>query len=140
MEGSSTYEWVLRETNVLGQPDLWERYDGTRPTYVLSSRDLPSPTGADVRFRNGPVVEHLTEIRTAAGEGHTWVVGGGDVAGQFLDADALDEMVLTVAPVSLGAGAALLPRRVESDRLVLTKVFQRGQFADLHYSVTRNSH
>lgn len=92
-----------------------------------------------MRFRSGPIDEHLEEIQAAAGEGKTWVVGGGDLAGQFLDVDALDEIVLTVAPVSLGAGAAVLPRRVESDRMVLTEVTRRGQFADLHYSVTHHS-
>jgi dihydrofolate reductase len=89
-----------------------------------------------VRFRRGSVGDHVTEIVSAAGQSDVWVVGGGDLAGQFLDVDALDEIVLTVAPVSLAAGSPLLPRRIESDRLRLTAVHQRGQFADLTYSVT----
>ena len=37
----------------------------------------------------------------------TWLVGGGDLAAQFLAADVLDELILTVAPTLVGAGPAL---------------------------------
>jgi len=63
------------------------------------------------------------------------VVGGGDLAGQFLDAGALDEIALSVAPVALTAGAPLFPRRVESDRLRLVSASAVGQFARLVYRV-----
>lgn len=75
VEGSSTYEWVLRETDLLARPELWEQYYGSRPTYVFTTRDLPTPAGADVRFRQGPVTEHLKEIRHAASSAVT--VGSG---------------------------------------------------------------
>jgi hypothetical protein len=51
------------------------------------------------------------------------------------EAGLLDEIVLSVAPVTLGSGRSLLPRRLESDRLTLTSVRQVGQFAELTYSV-----
>jgi hypothetical protein len=40
-----------------------------------------------------------------------------------------------VAPVTLGAGAPLLPRVLTSKRLRLTSVLQSGQFAKLTYEV-----
>lgn len=135
VEGSTTYEWVLRETDMLARPDQWQNFYGMRPTYVFTSCGRTAPEGADVRFRQGAVNEHLPEIRAVAGSKNIWVVGGGDLAGQFLDADALDEVVLTVAPVALTGGAPLLPRRVESDRLILKTVTQRGQFAELVYEI-----
>ena len=52
-------------------------------------------------------------MATAAGERNRWVVGGGDLVGQFADAGLLDEVIVSIAPVTLGAGAPLLPRRVE---------------------------
>ena len=67
------------------------------------------------------------------------LVGGGDLAGQFLDVDALDEIAVSIAPVLLTGGAPLLPRRVESDRLRLVSARAAGQFARLVYEVSRSA-
>jgi dihydrofolate reductase len=82
-------------------------------------------------------MNHLDAIRAAAGGRDVWIVGGGDLAGQFDEAGALDEVRLSVAAVTLGSGAPLLPRRIESDRLRLRQVRQVGQFAELTYDVLR---
>ncbi|MEC5149054.1 dihydrofolate reductase family protein [Cryobacterium sp. GrIS_2_6] len=137
VEGSTTYEWVLREEELLANPHKWREFYGDRPTFVFTSRDLPTPDGADVRFVRGNVAAALPAILAAAGEKDVWVVGGGDLAGQFLDADALDTIILSVAPVALPGGAPLLPRRVESDRLELVSATAQGQFATLTYRLRR---
>jgi hypothetical protein len=69
VEGSTTYEWVLREANLLTEPEKWQTYYGSRPTFVFTTRALPRPEGADVRFVSGPVAELLPEIRSAAAGG-----------------------------------------------------------------------
>jgi dihydrofolate reductase len=74
-------------------------------------------------------------MRAAAGDRNIWLVGGGELVGQFADAGLLDEIIAGVAPVTLGAGAPLLPRRLLSDRLTLTSVRQEHQFAYLTYEV-----
>ena len=135
VEGSTTYEWVLAESDILAHPEKWREFHGDRPTFVFTTRELPVPEGADIRFVSGPVADVLAEIRAAAGDGDIWVVGGGDLAGQFLDAGALDEIALSVAPVALTAGAPLFPRRVGSDRLRLVSASAVGQFARLVYRV-----
>lgn len=135
VEGSTTYEWLLAETGVLGEPSKWAEVSGGRVTYVFSTRRLPVPDGADVRVVSGPVAEVLPDIRAAAGDGDVWIVGGGDLAGQFLDAGALDEIALSVAPVALDGGAPLLPRRLESDRMRLVSAHAVGQFARLVYAI-----
>jgi len=137
VEGSTTYRWVLDAADLLDEPSKWQEFYGRRPTFVFSSRRHPSPAGADIRFVRGSVAEVMPDILEAAGDGDVWVMGGGDLAGQFLDADLLDEIDLTIAPVALGAGARLLPRRIESDRLRLTSASRYGQFARLVYSVIR---
>ena len=48
---------------------------------------------------------------------NVWLVGGGDLVGQFADQGLLDEIILGIAPVMLGAGAPLLPRHLSSREL-----------------------
>lgn len=136
--GSHTYDWMLREWHATGREQEWRDFAGERPAFVFTSRELPVPEGSDIRFLRGSVAEALPELRAAAGDGDIWVVGGGDLAGQFLDAGALDELAISLAPVALPSGAPLLPRRVESDRLTLIEVRQVGQFARLVYRVREN--
>ena len=136
VEGSTTYEWVLAESDLLAHPEKWTEFHGDRPTFVFTTRELPRPAGADIRFVSGSVAETLPEIRDAAGDGDVWIVGGGDLAGQFFDAGALDEIAISIAPVALTGGAPLFPRRIESDRLRLESAGKVGQFARLVYSVS----
>jgi dihydrofolate reductase len=138
VEGSTTYRWVLEHEKLLETPEKWQEFYGDRTTYVFSSRsDLPLVPGADIRVVSGSVADHLDAIRGAAGDKDVWIVGGGDLAGQFDEAGALDELMLSVAAVTLGSGAPLLPRRIESERLRLVGVKQTGQFAGLRYEVRR---
>jgi dihydrofolate reductase len=137
VEGSTTYEWVLRQEHLLEQPHKWAGFYGNRPTFVFTSRDLLVPDGADVRFVAGPVAHALPAIIEAAGDRDVWVVGGGELAGQFLDAGALDEIQVSLAPATLTGGALLLPRAVGARTLSLQSVEQRGQFAHLSYDVRR---
>lgn len=136
VEGSTTYQWLLDHDDLLANPEKWQQFHGDRPTFVFTTRELPVPEGADIRFVRGPVADALPQIRAAAGDGDIWVVGGGDLAGQFLDAGALDEIALSIAPVALTGGAPLLPRRVEGDRLELISARAAGPFARLIYRVT----
>ncbi|MEP7763602.1 dihydrofolate reductase family protein [Sanguibacter sp. 25GB23B1] len=135
VEGSTTYEWILAEEDLLANPEKWHDFHGDRPTFVFTTRELPVPAGADVRFVSGAVTDALPAIREAAGDADIWVVGGGDLAGQFFDAGVLDEIALSVAPVALTGGAPQFPRRVESDRLRLLSATAVGQFARLVYEV-----
>lgn len=137
VEGSTTYEWVLAEENLLREPHKWQGYYGERPTFVFTTRELPVPAGADVRFVSGPVADVLPDITGAAGEGDVWLVGGGELVGQFDDAGALDAVEVTLAPVTLGAGAPLLPRRIEASRLRLRRVTADGQFVTVCYDLAR---
>ncbi len=137
VEGSTTYRWVLEHEDLLNHPERWGTLFGVKPTFVFTSRDQPIPAGADVRLVAGPVTDHLPAIRAVAGDGDIWLVGGGDLAGQFLDVGALDEIAVSIAPATLPGGAPLLPRRVGADRLRLVRASQAGQFARLVYEVRK---
>ncbi|SNY44766.1 dihydrofolate reductase family protein [Paractinoplanes atraurantiacus] len=133
--GATTYEWVLDHDALLDNPAKWAEYYGDVPAWVFTHRDLPPIPGANLTFVRGdvrPVHEAMT--KAAAGK-NIWLVGGGALAATFADAGLLDEIIVGVAPVTLSAGAPLLPRRLTSKRLTLTAMAQRGQFAYLTYAV-----
>ena len=131
--GSTTYEWILDHTNLREDPTEWE-YD--LPCWVFTSRDLHRVEGADLRFVHGDVAPvHAEMVRAAQGK-NVWLVGGGELVGQFHDHGLLDELILGVASVTLGAGAPLLPRRIVTPPLRLLEVKQYGgDFASLRYAV-----
>lgn len=130
--GSATYEFVLDH---LAE---WP-YKG-KPTWVLSSRDLPVPEGedVDVRIANAKVPDLLEEMIAAAGERALWVVGGGNVASQFADEGLLEEVLVTVVPVVLGEGKPLFDRRLPGGpmQLVGTRTFDSGM-VELRYEIKR---
>jgi len=135
--GATTYEWVLKHEKVLEQPEKWHQWYGDIPCWVFTHRDLPAVPGADITFVRGDVRPVHEAMAAVAGDRTIWLVGGGEPVGQFADQGLLDEVVLGVAPVTLGGGAPLLPRRLTSARLTLTSVEQYGQFAGLTYAVGR---
>jgi dihydrofolate reductase len=131
--GATTYEWVLDHERVLDEPAKWRDWYGDTPAWVFTHRDLPVVPGADIRFVAGDVRPVHGEMVSATGGRNIWLVGGGELVGQFADHGLLDEMHLSVAPVTLGAGAPLLPRRITGLRL--EEVQTVGVFAELRYAV-----
>lgn len=133
--GSSTYEWMLRHVVAPGTGAGWPY---TQPTWVFSSRSLEAVAGADIRFVAGDVRPVHEQMRAAAGDRNLWLVGGGDLVGQFHDAGLLDELIVQVGSVTLGAGRPLLPRRIAFPPLRLTAVRAIGAgFAELRYDLPR---
>ena len=137
--GSSTYEWLLQ--HVIGpeadHPEPWPYW---QPTWVFTSRTLPGVPGADVRFARGDVRPVHREMVEAAAGKNVWIVGGGELVGQFHDAGLLDELFVQIGSVTLGGGQPLLPRAITKPPLKLLSVRQIGTaFAELHYEVQRTS-
>lgn len=104
---------------------------------MFSHRDLPRAEGLDIRFVAGDVRPVHAEMVEAAADKNVWLVGGGELVGQFHDQGLLDEIILGVAPVFLGSGAPLLPRQIIKPQLRLVEVSQFGEvFATLRYAVS----
>jgi dihydrofolate reductase len=134
--GSTTYQWILTH-HVYADADHPRPWDYVQPTWVFSSRELPGVAGADIRFVRGDVAPvHAAMTEAAAGK-NIWLVGGGELAGQFYDQGLLDELILALAPVALGAGAPLLPRTIAQPPMELTDVRREGPFALLTYATSR---
>ncbi len=137
--GSATYEWMLRHvvSPEATRPEPWPYH---QPTWVFSSRTLPPIPGADIRFVHGDVRPVHERMAAAAGGKNLWIVGGGELAGQFYDCGLLDELFVQVGSVTLGAGKPLFPRAVTSPPLRLLSVRSVGTgFAELHYAVPRRT-
>jgi len=121
--GATTYLWV-REHDPGWLPE--------RPAWVFTHRQLEAPPGADVTFTaDDPAAVHAAMV-AAAGDRDVFLVGGGELVGQFADRGLLDEVVVALAPVTLGGGAPLLPRHVE---LEVLECARNGEFVCVRYAV-----
>ena len=135
--GSATYEWILRHitpsADASAAPAVWPY---RQPTWVFTTRELPRAPGADIRFVHGDVRAVHADMQAVADRKNVWIAGGGGLVGQFLDAGLLDEIIVQVGSVVLGAGKPLLPRHIVTPPLVLESVRQMGtSFVELRYRV-----
>lgn len=136
--GSATYEWMILNADQVAK-ETGSPWPYNQPAWVFSSRKLPMIEGADVHFANGDVDRIHREMRIAAKYKNIWIVGGGDLAGQFYDAGLLDELIVQVGSATLGKGKPLFPRRVLSPTLRLISVRQMGAgMAELRYEVQKS--
>jgi dihydrofolate reductase len=131
--GRTTYEWVLEHERALDDPSKWRRFYGDTPCWVFTHAKLPPIPGAPITFVEGDVAPVHERMAEAAAGKNIWLVGGGDLVGQFADRRLLDEILVGIAPVTLGGGAPLLPRRITASRLELVDVARDEQFARLTY-------
>jgi dihydrofolate reductase len=133
--GASTYEWMVRHAQTV-TAETGSAWPYTQPTWVFTNRSLPVIPGATLHFVRGDVRPVHAAMRVAAHDKNIWVVGGGDLAGQFCDAGLLDELIIQVGSVTLGKGKPLFPRRLTCPPLALVSVRQVGRgFAELRYQV-----
>lgn len=119
--GSSTYEWILRNDLFL-DPEKPKPWPYTQPSWIFTSRKLRDLPDADIRFVKGDVVPVHEAMREVAGKKNIWIVGGGDLAGQFHAQGLLDELIITMVPVLLTRGAPLFTQRITKPPLRVVKV------------------
>ncbi len=95
-------------------------------TFVLS-RTLPPGEREGNTFVNVPPQALVEEIRKHRGK-DIWLMGGGEIARDFLKADLVDELHLGVVPVLLGEGLPLFPSGFpqRNFELIENKSFSRG--------------
>ncbi|HEX6924681.1 MAG TPA: dihydrofolate reductase family protein [Longimicrobiaceae bacterium] len=135
--GSTTYQWLLDNYIHLDQPDQkpWP-YD--QSAWVFTTGSLSAVPGADIRFVRGDVRPVHQAMAEAANGKNIWLIGGGELVGQFHDHGLLDELIVTIASVTLGGGAPLLPRAIVSPPLKLISARAQGEgFVELRYEVQK---
>ncbi len=128
--GRTTFEKVLS----FGIPWPYEK-----PVFVLSRsmRTIPEELEGKVEILAGKPNEILKEIKSLGFQ--NLYIDGGKVVQEFLQADLIDELTITVIPVVLGAGIPLFGKQPDSLEFSLTesKVFL-GQLVQTTFSRTRN--
>jgi dihydrofolate reductase len=134
--GTTTYRWML-DRHFTEHPEQYAEFYGDRPMWVFTHQDLPGVPGVDVRFVSGDVTPVYDELVAAASGQDVWIIGGGDLVGQFADAGLLDEVHLGMTPVTLGAGRPLLPRRITSQRMRFREAHRSGQRVRIVLDVDR---
>jgi dihydrofolate reductase len=106
-----------------GTPQEGEPFGGawSGPQFVLTHRSPDTPVPG-ITFV-GDLDSGIAAAKAAAGEKYVNVLGA-EVARQCLDAGALDEILVLIAPVLLGGGVRLYERRggtsVRLERISLT--------------------
>jgi dihydrofolate reductase len=96
--GRKTFEQVVK----FGMAD---GYTG-KQNYVFS-RTLKKASSPKVTVVSRNVTAFVKRLRAEAGS-HIWLVGGAELIGSFLDACAVDEVVLHVIPHIIGEGIPLI--------------------------------
>lgn len=133
--GSGTYQWLLDNAEEV-KAQTGSPWPYSQPCWVFSSRNLPQIAGADIRFCKGDIQNEFAAMQKAAAGKNIWVVGGGDLAGQFYDAGLLDELIVQYASACLSAGRPLLPRDITYPAIRLQSVSQLAdKMVELRYSL-----
>jgi dihydrofolate reductase len=121
------------DTAIMGRK-TWEvalkmggSFSGSSMTsYVMSGSQPPGERGG-VIFTNQTPAALITGIRKRRGK-NIWLMGGGELARDFLKADLVDELYLGIVPVLLGEGLPLFPSGFPQRdfALVENKTFSKG--------------
>lgn len=127
--GSTTYHWVVDHLADTG--DAWP-YE--QPTSVFTHHPT-EPAADSVRFVSGSPASVAPALVEAAAGRDVWIVGGGGLAAEFADAALLDEVVVSIAPVTLGSGRPLFGGRAN---LRLEEFDRNGAFLCARYAVVRD--
>ena len=120
--GSRTYEHALE----LGWPY------GDTPVVVVTGREWP-PAKKSVEFYSGDL-KTLVDVKLGPRYRNIWLVGGAKLSQDFLALGLVDEIKLTIAPVTLGEGLRLFGDSATEKRWNLKDVtaYKNG-FVELSY-------
>ncbi len=124
--GRKTYDWVSR---AIGS----EHYEkGERRVYVITSAEKPS--AGNTHFYAGDLAELISGLKSENSEKHIYCDGGAQLIDALLRLDLIDELIISVVPVLLGAGTRLFKdgRAMQALELLSVRHFDTG-LVQLHY-------
>jgi len=92
---------------------------GKMACYIFS-RSQPPGKRNGAEYVNRPPADLICELKAKPGK-DIWLMGGGELAHEFLKEDLVDRMDLGLMPVLLGDGIPLFPRGFPQRNFTLTK-------------------
>jgi len=124
--GRKTYEASLR---------MGAKFGSRQRTIVFSRHPRPNDAPPTVEFTDEAIGVFLNRLRKSDGK-DIWLMGGGEIIASFLDAQAIDEFVISVVPIFIGDGIPLIARQHRNVPLSLrsTERFEDG-LVQLRYAV-----
>ncbi len=139
--GRKTYEPLLQKfaaskAKATGRSKKPKTSTSRIKNYIFS-RQPPEIVPPDVEFVREPIKEFTKRLRSEAGK-DIWMMGGAGIIGSFLDEGEIDEFMVHVIPIFIGAGIPLVQPRHRSVPLELLsmKSWPDG-VVRLHYGVSR---
>jgi dihydrofolate reductase len=124
-----------------GMYDAAGAWGGTNPfpgpLYVLTHRVSDQPSAESGFHFVADLDSALSEASEAAGSGDIAIGGGADLIRQALAAGRVDELVISTAPVILGAGKRLFDGFDRDIDLEVTKVVSSPFATHVRYAVRR---
>jgi dihydrofolate reductase len=102
-------------------------FGSSKMEYYVLSDSLPPGKRDGLTFVSQSPTAFVQEMRKKRGK-HIWLMGGGELARDFLRADVVDELHLGVVPVLLGEGIPLFPSGFPQRdfSLLENKTYSRG--------------
>lgn len=124
--GRRTYDWVVNQGYDFPHTD--------KACYILTSQSRPKE--GSLTFYQGDLKELVQRLKSSNSPKNIFCDGGAQVVHQLLAAQLIDEIILSVVPVLLGAGTRLFNdgRSKQQLELVSSKSFDSG-LVQHHYKV-----
>ncbi|MFY7652924.1 MAG: dihydrofolate reductase family protein [Chitinophagaceae bacterium] len=122
--GRNTYNWLMANSDDFPY--------NNRTVYVITHEEK-EPIN-NIIFYNKSLGELITHLKNAPGNKAIYCDGGAQIIQQLLQLNAIDELTLSIIPVTLGNGIALfggfLPQ--QNWQLMAVKSFPKG-LVQVHY-------
>lgn len=125
--GRKTYDWVMKQVPEFPHAD--------KETFVITRQ--PQPAIGKTTFYSGNLAALIASLQADPGK-DIFIDGGSELIHSLLQLKLIDEFIISVIPVILGAGTRLFREGFPEQALTLVSVkpFEKG-LVQLHYSKNR---
>jgi dihydrofolate reductase len=107
--GNKTYEIMLGFNVPFPYPDK---------TNFVFTRSIDKQNNEFVKFVTGDIIKFVRQLKNKPGKG-IWLIGGGQINSLLLDNDLVDQIILTVIPITIGQGIPLFNANSKETKFVL---------------------